>query len=61
MELPQWNCHNGIATMELPQWNCHNGIGTMELPQWNCGVRAPAHHVQLMGRATRLATVYSIL
>ena len=28
MELPQWNCHNGIATMELPQWNCHNGITT---------------------------------
>jgi hypothetical protein len=36
MEWPQWNCHNGMATMELPQWNCHNGIATMELPQWNC-------------------------
>jgi hypothetical protein len=36
MELPQWNCRNGIAAMELPQWNCHNGIATMELPQWNC-------------------------
>ncbi|MFT4733199.1 MAG: hypothetical protein ACI9K1_000150, partial [Arcticibacterium sp.] len=36
MELPQWNCPNGIAPMELPQWNCPNGIAPMELPQWNC-------------------------
>jgi hypothetical protein len=52
MELPQWNCHNGIATMELPQWNCHNGIATMELLQWNFGVRASTHHDLLMDWAT---------
>ncbi|WP_262709307.1 hypothetical protein [Emticicia agri] len=23
MELPQWNCRNGVAPMELPQWNCY--------------------------------------
>jgi hypothetical protein len=53
MELPQWNCHNGIATMELPQWNCHNGIATMELPQWNCGVRGVLHQLQLVEPSTR--------